>query len=524
MFERKQYHALVIGVCIVLLATLTVQARAQLRVVSYNTLDKPFNATHDSQVNTIFDAIGTKSVNGIAKRVDIVSLQEQTTFSGSTTASNLADELNDLYGITSYTSTLSGFGTDRVGFVYDTATVDLITTAVIPITGSRPAYRMQFRPVGYTSTDADVYIYATHFQAGSAVSTRTTQGNFLSNNADSLGNGKNILFAGDFNFGTHTEQGYQNLLGAGDGQVFDPLNLGFWPSSFFAEHMTQSTRTAFLSDGGATGGNDDRFDLQLVSGELLDGEGLSYIGPTSTGGGGLDHSYQAFGNDGVSFNQAINNTLVGRSQPASVLNALHDFSDHLPVVADYQLPASMSAMLTSTLPGTINLNDPVSLDVLVENIANVVAEAGADELDYTLSVTGDLTGNATDTDVALGGGNTHQVTLDTASVGVKSGTITVQTASLGAANSLIEIPINFEVLGAGVTGDFDGDFDVDGDDFLVWQRTDGSSGGLADWQNNYGTGTLAAGSVAVPEPGGLLLFGGSMGFCCSLRVRRLLIA
>jgi hypothetical protein len=52
-------------------------------------------------------------------------------------------------------------------------------------------------------------------------------------------------------------------------------------------------------------------------------------------------------------------------------------------------------------------------------------------------------------------------------------------------------------------GDFDGDGDVDGRDFLTWQRNPGI-GDLADWQNNYGAGSLGA-VTAVPEPGALWL-------------------
>jgi hypothetical protein len=49
-------------------------------------------------------------------------------------------------------------------------------------------------------------------------------------------------------------------------------------------------------------------------------------------------------------------------------------------------------------------------------------------------------------------------------------------------------------------GDFDGDGDIDGRDFLAWQRNT-SVGDLADWQNNYGRGIpLTAASTAVPEP------------------------
>jgi hypothetical protein len=57
-------------------------------------------------------------------------------------------------------------------------------------------------------------------------------------------------------------------------------------------------------------------------------------------------------------------------------------------------------------------------------------------------------------------------------------------------------------------GDFDGDGDVDGRDFLMWQRGESTPGGplsssdLVDWQTNYGTGTGPLTAVtAVPEPG-----------------------
>ena len=52
-------------------------------------------------------------------------------------------------------------------------------------------------------------------------------------------------------------------------------------------------------------------------------------------------------------------------------------------------------------------------------------------------------------------------------------------------------------------GDFDGDSDVDGADFLKWQRDGLSATDLTDWQNNYGP----SGITSVPEPSclGLLL-------------------
>lgn len=50
----------------------------------------------------------------------------------------------------------------------------------------------------------------------------------------------------------------------------------------------------------------------------------------------------------------------------------------------------------------------------------------------------------------------------------------------------------------GIPGDFDGDGDVDGRDFLFWQRDPGV-GNLSDWQTAYDTGPLVA-ITAVPEP------------------------
>jgi len=75
------------------------------------------------------------------------------------------------------------------------------------------------------------------------------------------------------------------------------------------------------------------------------------------------------------------------------------------------------------------------------------------------------------------------------------------------------------VAGAGIPGDFDGDSDVDGADFLKWQRDDATPAGLANWQANYGAPLLAA-AGAVPEPAaGLLLLMGALGFCGTRRGR-----
>ncbi len=58
----------------------------------------------------------------------------------------------------------------------------------------------------------------------------------------------------------------------------------------------------------------------------------------------------------------------------------------------------------------------------------------------------------------------------------------------------------------GLAGDFDDDSDVDGNDFLVWQRDNGV-GSLTDWRANFGmtSGGSSAAVQAIPEPATLSL-------------------
>ncbi len=64
--------------------------------------------------------------------------------------------------------------------------------------------------------------------------------------------------------------------------------------------------------------------------------------------------------------------------------------------------------------------------------------------------------------------------------------------------------LGFVLPDVGLPGDFDGDSDVDGADFLEWQR-DQTGRNLSDWESNFGTGSgsssaLSASLATVPEP------------------------
>jgi hypothetical protein len=148
-------------------------AQAQLRIVNYNMLDKPTSTTN-ADVVTVFNAIATDTVNGIARKPDLIVLQEMT----ATSTQNLATILNTTFGGTDYVAILPGGqpNTDRQGMVYNQATLSLIGSVTTIAGAPRPALRGQFRPVGYSSADAILTVYGMHLAASDATTPTTPAG------------------------------------------------------------------------------------------------------------------------------------------------------------------------------------------------------------------------------------------------------------------------------------------------------------------------------------------------------------
>lgn len=436
-------------------------AQAQLRMVTYNTLTGQANSGQQTArlpfSSTILEAIGLEAASGIAKPIDVLILQEQ--FSMEVSAQSFVDVLNDLYDPVNRTmyarSTVNGAvssfngGGGRPGLVYNTQSVQLIDELAFGTVGTgdlqpRASLRYQLRPVGY-DTSADFYVYNDHYRSDNPTS-RLIEATSVRNNSDALGEGVHAIYAGDYNITSSNVGMFQQLISSGNGQAFDPIDtLGVWSNNQFIggndiRHVhTQSPAVngdPIDLEGGADGGMDDRFDFQLVTGEFLDNEGLSYIPGT----------YRAFGNNGT---HAINDRITsGTGASPAVLTALRDNSDHLPVVADYQLPAKMNALLAS-VPTNVMQGASVGIDVLVENIANVLTANGADELDFTITVGGSLIGSGGGTLLPLAGASTSQIFLDTSSPGFKTGIVTVSTSSQQAANPVFNFPVSFTVGGGG---------------------------------------------------------------------------
>ncbi len=449
--NRQTHRRFGLAVVALVIAVLTCRsAHAQLRIVSYNTNNGPrASSWAGSPVlgsEDVIAAIGAESVNGIARPIDVLLLQEQDGFS---TTDDFLDIFDDLYGTNVYNrGTLLGATVDdnNLTIIYNTQTVQLLGETQIGATSSsgapRAPIRYKLRPVGYDA-NADFYVYNSHYKASDGATNearRLVEATAIRNNADALGEGASILYVGDFNIQSSSEGMYQHLLSSGAGQAFDPINSpGAWNnnSGFKALH-TQSPTTSVRFSGQVTGGMDDRFDFQLATAEMLDGEGLSYIAG----------SYHALGNNGShNWSSGNSNLDVGSNTalPFNTLRAIANASDHLPVVADYQLPAKMSVTI-DPLPSEVIRGAALSVQVNVTNSAPAQTTLGADELDYDITASGDATGGASGTANALAGPNTHPVAIDTSAVGNAIGMVFVDATSADAADASFSQPVTTLVL------------------------------------------------------------------------------
>jgi hypothetical protein len=412
-------------------------ALAQIRMATYN-IEADVNGvtTPRPGLDSVLQSIGSETVNGFARPLDILTLQETT--SNATTVAPIVNSLNNFYGAGTYTmspyqGTQAGnpdSGNGPNALVYNTHTLQLIASIGIytpSFSGPpRQEIRYQFRPVGYGS-NADFYVYVGHYKSASdstSENRRNIEAQLVRADAATLPAGSRIVYTGDMNlFKGSSEPAWITLTKTGTGTLaanagIDPINLGngSWngSNSAFVAGYTDSTTSLLFRD-----------DVQMNTAPTMDGHGFSYI----TG------SYHPFSNNGTI-------PLGGQSPNSSVRSA----SDHYPVVADYRLPARMGVSI-GAVPSQVITGASVPVNVTVTNTAPVAVSIGADGLDYSVTSSGSLSGTGSGTGLlALTAGNTHMLTLNTDLPGTASGTVSVSSTSQEVANGTFSQQVSTQVL------------------------------------------------------------------------------
>lgn len=376
-----------------MLATATAPATAQLRVVNWNVAKL---AGDPVAVGDVLAAIAADDRPGFAVAPAIIALQEVPSTSRAAVESIIADAIpGATYATATYTSSSGENGSAGAQFLaYRTDLLEEIASSHRDIsTGAgRNTDRWRLRLLGSDDSAGEIWIYSMHLKASNTsqdAATRHDGAIAIRNDADGLPAGSNIIYTGDFNIYNNGEAAYLEFLSSGSGQATDPLGTGSWSGGGNAIKHTQSPR---LNGGDLVGGGlDDRFDLQLVSGALADGVGLSMMPGT----------YRSFGNDGNHYNISINdgnNTYyasdVARSN--AVADAIFDASDHIPVVSDLQLPGILSCVLDQDL-GRVISGGSASINLLVANVRQAATPAAIDDVQYTASANAPLIGGGSGT-------------------------------------------------------------------------------------------------------------------------------
>ncbi len=412
----------------VVVAAITASPAHALTIVTYNLLNYNSDATRHPHYKTILNMI----------EPDVLLVQEILSQTAVNNFLNLVLNAADGPGGYAAAPFVNGPDTDGAMF-YRTAILaydsnDPTSFAVIPTT-LRNIYRWKLRPNGYSSPQAEIYLYTMHLKASSGSDNeqrRLEEVTILRENAAALPPGSNFVYTGDFNIYFSGEPAYLKMTGIeenNNGRAFDPIATpGNWhDGAQFALIHTQSPRTTSFG-GGATGGMDDRFDQILVSAALNDDQGFSYVPGT----------YYAFGNDGLHFNNSIVATPV-IPEGSTVANAIHQASDHLPVVAGFQVPAVLEADATIDF-GTVIVGADAVAPLSIRNAADLLTFTYADTMDYTLVAPVGFTVDGGPFAAGAGqGANLHDVTMLTGTAGPKSGDLAIDSDAPDAALAVVAL-------------------------------------------------------------------------------------
>lgn len=348
------------------------------------------------------------------------------------------------YQLATYTSASGedGSGGAQALFYRTDVLVELAADHADLVTGAgRRTDRWHLELLGYGDPDARFWCYSSHLKAGTSGSDeaqRLSGAQTIRADVANRGDAAHVLVAGDLNLYSNAEPAYLELLAAGAGRLFDPLGTGSWNGPANAIKHTQSPR---LSGGNLIGGGmDDRFDFQLGTAAMFDDAGLTL----------MEGTYRAMGNDGAHFDDRIdagnNFYFPGEISRSNALAAdLHDASDHLPLIADWMLPARLDASLPPQV-GPVIAGGPLLLEVFVANDAPAVVADGAQPLIFSASGSGSVVGTANGIRQPLAPAAPVFLAVDTTNAGPISGLVTVTAIGQGTGNRTELLPVVGDVL------------------------------------------------------------------------------
>ncbi len=334
-----------------------VQSQDTVRVMYYNLLNFP--DVTPSRCDTL------RKILQHAKP-DVFVVNELQSLYG---ANLILNQSLNVFGVTHYQKAnfINGPDTDNM-FYYNTNLFGFISQQQLatPLRDISE-YVVYYKPSVGNGDTIFLRFYSMHLKASAGQANeqqRQQEAAVLKNYLQQNNLNKNIIAGGDLNLYTSAEPAYITLTSGGT-PLYDPLNSpGIWGGNAqFATLHTQSVRiNSYL--GGSGGGMDDRFDHILVSGDMLVGlNKIKYV----------QNSYWAYGQDGNRFNAELiipqNNSL-----PDSVLKAMYNMSDHLPVFMKIYIDPQMSQVQKNNTHqhNIILYPNPTNQKVFIQSLSKIL--------------------------------------------------------------------------------------------------------------------------------------------------------
>ncbi len=223
--------------------------------------------------------------------------------------------------------------------LFTLANQNVITTTIRDINH----YTLILKTNDYLTNPKYLEIFITHLKASQGsdnVQKRLDMVIEFTNALDNLPTNSFVIFAGDFNFYTSSESGYQQILSNTNSIIMkDVLNIdnenqSWHTNTNYINSHTQATRISNSDfDGyGAGGGLDDRFDFIMLSEEIINNSNLNYI----------SNSYKSYGNNNNCYNNRIDDTSCSGIYNQSLRDNLYLMSDHLPVILSLEYTETLT--------------------------------------------------------------------------------------------------------------------------------------------------------------------------------------
>lgn len=365
---------------VIVLFNFNVSGQEIFKVMFYNLLNYPDETTIPNREDDLefilsetqpdlFLVCELNNETGANSVLNITRSAISSNFEMATYASNTSDDF-------------SGDSNSLQNLLYYDSTKFILEEEIIVPTDLRDfnIYKLLLNTVDQVTNPVELYVVVCHLKASSGPLNEQRRFDMvvaLDNYLSTLPSDTNVLLGGDLNLYAGTEPAFQLLLQDTNNITFtDPINrVGNWSNNpNFVDVFTQSTRTQ-SGLGGSSGGFDDRFDFILTSENMISTSNITYV----------DDSYEVYGNNGLSacYNSAINSSncaIPGSPYSFAVRDALHDFSDHLPVIV------SLEANVTLSVSDAPSIADDFKLENTMINSEIAIQINASEYYNQTLNV------------------------------------------------------------------------------------------------------------------------------------------